>query len=151
MSTTVILKAVKKLFRAAVTGLLLASLFAAGATAAKRSYLEDQKDQKKKAAPAVSSATELATPPVSDDANGSMAKGAHPTTEQVCILQAGTTPINNHSQNLRLRDGAPFDIVPTPNNVSVSREFPPATSLACAAPLTAATRTLVGAVPSGTM
>ncbi|MBI5267225.1 MAG: hypothetical protein HY851_08335 [candidate division Zixibacteria bacterium] len=151
MSTTFILRAVKKLCRAAVTGLLLAALFVAGATAAKRSYLEDQKEQTEKAAPVVSSATELAAPAVSEEANGSMARGAHPTTEQVCVFQVGTTPAGNHSQNLRLRDGAPFDFCPASSDAGMSRTFPPATSLASAAPLTAATRTLVGAVPSGTM
>lgn len=151
MSTKVILKNAGKLFRVFITGLLLASLFVASATAARRSYLEDQKRLKKEAACAVSSDTELATPPISDEANGSMARGAHPTTEQVCILTAGTTPLSNHSQNLRLRDSAPFDFVPTPTNSGALREQPPATSLALAAPITAATRTLVGAVPSGTM
>jgi hypothetical protein len=151
MSTKVILKTVAKLFRTAVTGLLLASLFVTGATAAKRSYLEVQKELKKTEAPAVSPATELVTPPVSDEANGSMARGAHPTTEQVCVLQVGTTPLSNHSQNLRLRDGAPFDFIPAPAKSSALREHPPTTSIALVAPMTAAIQTLVGAVPSGTM
>ena len=151
MSTKTLLRAAIKAARTAVIGILLASLFAAGATAAKRGYLEEQKNLKKNQAPVVSVDSELVKPPVSEEASGSMAKGSHPTTEQVCILQAGTTPSLNQNQILRHRDLSSGEVVDVLANHDSNRLFLPASSLAEAAPRVAATRTLVGAVPSGTM
>ena len=151
MSTKIMIKAVRKLFRAAITGLLLASLFVAGATAARRSYLQDQKDLQAKAAPVVSVATEIVQPPIPADASGSMAKGSRPTTEQVCVFQAGTTPHGNYNQNIRIRDGVQSDLTLPPAHDCSYGIHGPATSLAEAAPLAATVQTLVGAVPSGTM
>ncbi len=151
MSIKIIVRTARKVFRAAVSGLLLASLFVAGATAAKRSYLQDQKDLKAKAVPVVSVTTELMQPPVANDASGSMATGTHPTTEQVCVFQAGTTPHGNYNENLRVRDDISHEFYLPPAYESARGVHTSASSLAEVSPLAASVHTLVGAVPSGTM
>jgi len=145
---------IRKTFRTALLGarvfviaLALISMFAAGATGAKRAFVESQ-DKPTKVA---STTTDLAPAPSTDNPNGNMAKGSHPTTEQVGVFQAVTVQQHNDDLSRRLLTGASFEPVVLPLDPNGIRTHVECASLAQAAPLTARVYTLVGAIPSGTM
>jgi hypothetical protein len=151
MSFKISITTVVKVARVTIVALVLGALFVAGSTAAKRSFAESQEQPLKKIVAVASVTTDLALAPAAEGANGNMAKGSRPTTEQSCVLQAVTIQTNNDDLGSRLRIGSSSEIATLTVNSDLRGHRGDKASLAGAAPQVARTHTLVGAIPSGTM
>jgi hypothetical protein len=150
MSISSIFNTVVKTARLMVIGLVLVSLCAAGANAARRTYTESQEKIQKMAKATVAKLAEVGPNAPLETPGGNMAPGSRPTTEQQCILQAVTAPGGNDRSGERAPSGSALQTDPSILSGAVL-SHPPLVSLAEAVPQAARILTLVGAVPSGTM
>lgn len=147
---SLILDNVVKAARLLVIGLLLVSLCAAGANAARRSYTESLESAQKTAKAVEAKLAEVGPNAPPETPGGNMAPGSCPTTEQQCVLQAVTAPSGNDRPGERVRACSALQTDRAIQSGAAS-SLTPLVSLAEAVPQAARILTLVGAVPSGTM